>query len=148
MGQAMSWVGPQPPRNLNRYLTRYVDIDLVRSSGEAFMFVKMGPAIILGFIQGLSKIWRGTAIYTKPGVVGGHMTVPGGFDKYLFDRASKGFELEAALSKRQKQVIEESYRRDPDRVSKSSTLDASLTDATLFRLERPFPRPKGKNHES
>ncbi|MGY4629098.1 hypothetical protein ACVWY3_006854 [Bradyrhizobium sp. USDA 4486] len=53
---------PMSTPNINRYLTRAIDIDLAANSSTCFSYSKLGPFAIFGFVQSHPGQWRGTRV--------------------------------------------------------------------------------------
>jgi hypothetical protein len=73
---------PMTTPNINRYLTRAIDMDLVANSSVCFSYSKLGPFAIFGFVQSQPEQWRGTRIPNGAGWFQPHnITVP----RHLWD---------------------------------------------------------------
>ncbi len=129
------------PPNMNRYLVRAVDLNLVLSNGEpAFFYTKMGRLVILGFIDCRHpEHWKSTKVNLGAGIIGGDCNMPEQFLKYLIDRATKVAREYDGLSERQRSVIEQSHRKDIERSVASETFWALEQDVRLFGEEAVFP---------
>ncbi len=128
------------PPNFNRYLMRTIEIHVAARPSEAFVFVKMGPAVALGFVQPPpSDTWVGTAVALEDGQVGGKMAVPVQFLDYLIERAEKVRALMRARSVRQMEKVREAFLANPDRAAASETFRAIQADVERFGIEQVFP---------
>lgn len=129
------------PPNMNRYLVRAVDVNLVLSNGEpAFVYIKMGRLAILGFIDCRHpEHWKGTKVSLGAGTIGGDVGMPEEFLGYLKERATKVAREYDGLSERQRSVIEQSHRKDIERSAASETFWALEQDVRLFGEEAVFP---------
>jgi hypothetical protein len=122
------------PPNMNRYLARAVEMDVVSTSQSAFVYAKLCKLIVLGFIQ-LPQFgqWRGSRVAMNRGVIEPRQFVaPIGFAEYLAERAQRMGELQAQLSDRQKAKIDATMRSDLDRTARSDTFNAMSQDVTMF----------------
>src|SRR5205085_8831678 len=62
--------GPDIPPNINRYLMRATDTDVAHSESTEFIYSKLGPLMIFGFIRcDRRHHWRGTKISATEGLV-------------------------------------------------------------------------------
>jgi hypothetical protein len=128
------------PPNFNRYLMRAIEIHGAGGARVAFVYVKMGPAIALGFIQPPPPdTWVGTSVSIGDGHVGGRMELPGEFLDYLIDRAEKVRASQRARSTRQMEKVREAFLANPDRAAASETLRALQADVERFGVEQVFP---------
>ena len=109
------------PANINRYLLRTVDLDVVRTSNTAFVLTKMGKFFLLGFIDVLHpRQWRGTKINANRGHIGQtDNIVPSQFWDYLKDEARRYAATHNRISERQRRKIDETMWGDLDRVAQS-----------------------------
>ena len=120
--------------NMNRFMIRGTHINLVYSQGKpAFMFTKMGRMALFGFIEiTYLRRWKGTKVHVREGHVGGNISVPSQVLEYLADCARKVGEQYSSISPRQKEIIADTLRRDPDRAAASETFEAMDHDVRLF----------------
>lgn len=126
--------GGDLPANVNRYFLRTVDVDAVRGEKTSFVYSKIGKFIILGFIDvALPRQWVGTKVHVSEGVIGpGHYTLPKPFGGYLIDKALRFASLHEKISDNQRQKIEETARKNLDRVANSASFEAMSHDVRLF----------------
>lgn len=128
------------PPNINRYILRAVQVHVAAHAREAFAFVKMGPALALGFIQPPPPgIWEGTRVSLGEGQVGGDMAAPVEFLDYIIERAEKMHASQQGRSARQKEKIREAFMSNLDRAAASETFRAVHADVERFGIERVFP---------
>lgn len=122
------------PPNMNRFMIRGTHMNLVYSQGQpAFIFTKMGRMALFGFIGiAYPRRWKGTKIHLREGYVGGDISVPSQLLEYLTECARKAHEQYSSISPRQKEVIAEALRRNPDRAAASETFEAMDHDVRLF----------------
>jgi hypothetical protein len=132
------------PPNINRYILRTVDLDVVRSESTAFVVTKMSKYFVLGFIDvNYPKQWRGTKIHAREGLVGSDdFTLPVQFRDYLFDEAKKYGASVAKISEQQHQKMDKLMWENLERVSKSGSFKAMTHDVRIagkaaFAVHRP-----------
>jgi hypothetical protein len=141
LGPIESMSGPKPPSNFNRYLCRSLDIDVVGSQAQAFVFCKPGPMCFLGFISPAKPgVWEGTKIESGGGIFTGKSGVPSTFGDYLSGQAEKTSIAQDKLSERQREVIQRAIEKDLDRVARSDSFAALDADVRLSGREEVFPR--------
>jgi len=128
------------PANINRYSLRAIEIHVAGGATQAFAFVKMGPAVALGFIQPPAPgTWVGTRVALDEGQVGGGMALPVQFLDYVIERAEKMHASQRGRSARQKERIRQAFMANLDRAAASETFRAVHADVERFGLERVFP---------
>lgn len=128
------------PANINRYTLRAIEVHVACNATTAFAFVKMGPAISLGFIQPPpAGMWKGTIVALKEGRVGGKMILPVQFLDYFIDRAERTHASQRGRSARQKEKIRRAFLANLDRAAASETIRAVEADVLRFGMERVFP---------
>jgi hypothetical protein len=128
------------PPNMNRFMIRGCHIDICHGEGHPlYIYVKMGRVTLLGFI-GVEHPhqWVGTKIHVKRGTVGGSIKVPIEFLNFTKEQARSWGDLNASISKKQKDVIKRSYDKNQDRAVKSETFDALERDVRFFGKEAVF----------
>jgi hypothetical protein len=129
------------PANFNRYIMRAIEIDVTGRDREALVYVKMGPAVALGFIQQPEPdTWRGTRVALGDGHVGGTMGLPGQFLDYLIRRAEAIEAAQHKRSPRQREKAREAFLANPDRAAASETMRALRADVEMFGAERVWPK--------
>ena len=126
--------GSELPPNMNRYLARAVEIDVVSNNTAAFVYAKMCKIILVGFVQmPNSREWEGTLVEMEQGTIKpGSRAAPGAFGNYLADRARNMAALQAKISTRQKEKIERTMRANVDRVANSESFAAISQDVMIF----------------
>ena len=138
LGSIESVDGPAPPGNINRYLLRSLDMDLIRDSLSATVYCKMGRALLLGFVrEPEAKRWQGTRVDVGDGILGDtNLFLPDWLLRFLCSKAERLEQLESSMSERQRKVIAKSQSVDPERVAMSDTLHARITDAELQLMRK------------
>ncbi len=126
--------GSELPPNMNRYLARAVEMDVVANNKSAFVYVKMCKLILVGFVQMPNcREWQGPHVATEHGIIApSTRSAPSGFGKYLEDRARRMAALQAKISSRQKDKIASTMRTDLDRTASSETVAAMSNDVRMF----------------
>ncbi len=127
------------PTNINRYTMRSIEIHVASGATHAFAFVKMGPAVAIGFIQPPPPdMWVGTCVTLGDGQVGGRMVVPVQFLDYIIERASKLRSAQRRRSPRQDEKIRKAFEKNLDRAAASETFRVIDADVARFGVERVF----------
>lgn len=135
-GTRLDW--PLPP-NMNFYTLRGVESHVASNSVQAFAFVKMGPAVCLGFIQPPPPgSWIGTKVALGEGQVGGHMGMSRDFLDYFIERAKRVRQAVAGRSARQNAKIKISIAENMGRAAASGTFRALDADVKRFGADRVF----------
>ncbi len=137
------------PSNWNRFLTRGCHINLAHSGGDPlYVYTKMGRITLLGFI-GINhpRHWVGTKIHVKRGVIGGSLKVPVQFLDYMKERAIVELHEKDRISKKQAEVIDRTYRKDPDRAVMSETFRALDHDVRRFGINAVFDEKDSPNED-
>lgn len=123
------------PVNINRYLLRSIDIDVVEDGETAFVYSKLGALMILGFIKMKKpQHWDGGTRLGSSGVIEPrHYGVPMSLGKYVFNQArGSRAKVVGSLSEAQKEKIRRDFRNNMDRAVKSETFRAVDADVRLF----------------
>ncbi len=122
------------PPNINRYILRSVDIDIVHNEKSAFIYSKLGRFIILGFIEKPSPSqWKGTKLHVNNGLIKPQeYTVPNPFGEYLQDKAKRMAKIQDHISEKQNKKIDETLYKDLNRVANSESFKAMSHDVRLF----------------
>jgi hypothetical protein len=125
------------PANLNRYLLRTVNLDVVRGANTIFTFAKLSKFLILGFIELRNpKEWLGTKVHVRHGYIGtGNYVVPHQFGDYLSAQAQKFAAIHGDISESQRAKIDSSMRANIERVARSASFQAMSHDVGLFGSE-------------
>lgn len=119
--------------NINRYLTRAIDIDLVTNSSTCFSYSKLGPFAIFGFVQSHPGQWKGTIIPNGAGWFQPHtISVPKQLWAYLNDRALHVKRVVETISPAQQQKIVESFQANSERFLQSGLYRAMQRDVEMF----------------
>ena len=122
------------PTNINRYLMRTIDMDLVRGRTTNFVYSKLGRFIILGFIrEDHPNRWQGTKISVKTGrVEPSDYILPQQFLEYLNSRAHHMAEQQSKVTLRQRKKIDEAFQANSERLMSSDQFVAIQSDMWMF----------------
>lgn len=122
------------PSNINRYFLRAVDMDIVSGDQTVFVYSKIGPFIILGFVEvPYPEQWVGTQVQLTGGKISPRdYTLPSQFGQFLMQKAERMAKGNAQISERQSVKIDQAYRRDLDKAAASESFKAMDHDVRLF----------------
>ncbi len=140
--------GDDYPKNLNRYLARSSQIDVVAindGKGEragGYIYAKMAHILLIGFLRMPEPtLWKGTKIHVKKGFIGGggnRYELPEVVLRHIQECARNSGQMTSRMSERQRERIAEAWLENPDRVAQSKTVEAMLQDRRMFgRTTRP-----------
>ncbi|PZU18702.1 MAG: hypothetical protein DI589_23840 [Shinella sp.] len=121
------------PKNINRYLLRALDGELVKNDdGVAMTFAKVGRFAIFGQVSGATSAWGGLTV-KRTGVLAANPSGPPPwlFD-FLCDRARETQEARDSMSETQKDKIEIAFASNGERAKQSQSVEAMIYDARLF----------------
>lgn len=120
--------------NLNRYLTRAIDMDLCQGNKTVFTYAKLGRFIVLGFVaEPEPNRWRGTKVNANQGTIEPKTYVlPAAFGGYINDKAKRMASLLENMSEQQHKKVDEAFRKNIDKFVDSDAYDAMLTDIEMF----------------
>lgn len=129
-----SYTGGDMPTNINRYILRTVDIDTVCGGNSAFVYSKLERFVILGFIEmPKPRQWEGSKIHVKQGIVGPKIrTLQPQFVEYFMSKANRMAGVQAKISDRQNKKINETFKKNVDKIATSETYRAMEHDVRLF----------------
>uniref|UniRef100_UPI0035B1D2EB hypothetical protein n=1 Tax=Hylemonella sp. TaxID=2066020 RepID=UPI0035B1D2EB len=119
--------------NINRYLTRMIQMDLCRGSSSIFTFAKLGRFIIFGMIQPDSQRWIGTKVNANGGEIGPRSyQLPRALWDYMNQKARDAAFALSSVSERQQSKIDESFRKNIDGFIGSDAFRAMDADVSTF----------------
>jgi hypothetical protein len=129
-----SFTDPRTPVNINRYLLRAVELDVARAGETAFVYSKLGPFIILGFVSlKYPEQWSGgTKVDCRGTIHPQAYVLPESFGHYVYSRARRSRQILTAISDRQNEKTQDDFRRKMDRLATSETFRAVSEDVRLF----------------
>lgn len=121
--------------NINRYLLRTVDIDILKGSHSIYTFAKLGPIVITGWIMESDRPqnrWSGTSVNVNAGTLKPRRVgLPDTFGDYLNQKAHLVAQKFASMSDAQVSKISADVERNSSRFFESMTYDALLFDSDL-----------------
>lgn len=125
------------PNNINRYLLRAVEMDLAAGQNTSFIYTKMGPISVIGFIDcQLPNHWRDIRVAVRAGRIAPRTyTMPGSFLDYLIDRAKRMSSAMTGVSDKQQKKIDENVRANLDKFAASGHFRAMMRDAEMFGVD-------------
>ena len=129
--------GPVPP-NLNTYLMRSLDFDVMASSRSIVVYMKLPGFMFFGFAEGDGREgWRGTRLGFNGGTFDHRdVQVPEYVARdFIRPKADVVRAAAASMSERQKTKVAERVRKDPDRAARSGTFAAIAHDRSLSGSE-------------
>ena len=135
MDLVKSYRGFELPPNINRYLLRTVEIDVVTlNENQAFVYTKMCKLLLFGFIENENKgDWKGTKLRVNRGNLrSDKYQLPKWFNEHIVRRATTIHEIQEKMSQRQHDKIGEAYRKNIERFESSEMLKAIEQDYLLF----------------
>ena len=120
---------PQLPANINRYLARAPDMDVVCTEKSALTYAKLCKLIVVGFIEMPEpRHWQGTRVAIKQGTIRPQRyVVPQNFGVYLTDQARRMARLYSRMSTKQRAKVVEAFRTNAERAAKSEATRALET---------------------
>lgn len=130
-------VGQSPielPDNINRYLLRSIDFEIVGGREMVLAYVKMGIFLVFGFLVPPVDRWRGSKVCTRGVLRPRHFELPAYVFEYVCYRARHSRQAYGSISERQQQIIERDVRQDKDRFHQSETKVAMEADVRRFGL--------------
>lgn len=124
----------QLPANINRYILRTIDMDVVQNSTTLFTVCKMSKHFVFGFVDVQNpKQWVGTKVHANSGIVGqGKFVLPRQLADYLRTEAERFATVYSSISETQQSKINAKMWNDIDRVAKSGSFEAMRHDVNLF----------------
>lgn len=120
--------------NLNRYLMRMTDFDLLEGETASYVYSKLGRFVILGFIrQDRPNHWQGSKVHLKTGQIEPRKyTINKGLFDYMNARARLVADLLSGISPRQAKNINEARRANVEKYVGSDEFLAMLNDLRMF----------------
>lgn len=120
--------------NINRYLLRAVDIDVLRSEKAIYTYAKLGRFVVLGFIHEPNMgSWGGTKVLANEGFIEPErLTIPASLWRYLNEKAASTTEAFSSMSAAQQAKILKSVETNVDRLIDSDAFAAMHADVAMF----------------
>jgi hypothetical protein len=122
------------PSNINQYVKRSIDIDVVCSTSEAYTYAKLGHIFIFGFIKkDSSKVWNDTKINNDKGtLLNKHYEVPQEYMDFIFNKAKRMLTDQNKMSEKQWNRIDKDYKSNSELFKGSKMFEAINLDEELF----------------
>lgn len=135
------------PSNIQRYLTRAVEVDRLWNNQSAFVFTKMGHIILIGFLrEPEADQWEGTRLQVGAGTLSPTtLVLPDWLLEHVKDRAERLAVVQSTISPRQHNIIDRTQQSNSDRVLQSETLRALMED---HRLQGEMPPDNGPEDDA
>lgn len=129
-----SFTDTRTPVNINRYLLRAVEMDVALGGDTAFVYSKLGPFIILGFISIAHRDqWGGgTKVHLTGTIQPRTYVIPETFGQYLYSKARRSRRILRSISDKQNKKTQDDFHRKIDRLARSETFRALNEDVRLF----------------
>lgn len=119
--------------NINRYLTRTIQMDLCQGRDSIFTFAKLGRFAIFGIVRPDDQAWKGSAVQANEGWVGPRQYVlPRALWDYMNDKARKSAQAMRSVSEKQQTKIDEGFRKNIDSFAGSDAFRAMQADVDMF----------------
>jgi len=129
--------------NINRYLTRAIQMDLCHGDTSVFTFAKLGRFAIFGIIRPDKQPWKGSAVQANEGWVGPRdYVLPRALWGYMNEKARQSAHAMRNVSKKQQAKIDEGFRKNIDSFAGSDAFRAMQADVEMFG-DAAFTRGKG-----
>ncbi len=125
---------PKMPSNINRYITRSIDIAAASSENAAFTYAKLGRIILIGFIEMPNpNHWHHTKIHVNRGnLAKKHYKAHETFRNFMYYQARKAQNSMKKISDKQWDRISEDYEKQSDKYRASEMFKAMTHDFILF----------------
>ena len=118
--------------NVNGYVLRYVDIDVVRSTLQHIVYVKLPRFFIMGMLRDeRPEVWRGTEVHAERGLVSGGQRVPDAFFDFVNEKAERAGSRLSKMSDRQQAKVLGDLQANAGRTEGSDTMKAFGLDVIL-----------------
>ncbi|MCQ2999772.1 hypothetical protein NLO98_08380 [Pseudomonas syringae] len=132
---AMESTNADVPKNINRYLLRTMQMDILSSdNGHLLIYTKIPKFIVLGIAgHPESKKMRSSRVAINGGrIAPATYYWPEGFAQYLFGKANEISDLYKSMDPAQHAAIDRAIKKAPDRAANSGTMDAFRHDLAMF----------------
>jgi hypothetical protein len=131
------------PTNINRYILRTVARGIYSINSKTYVYTKMGKILLIGFIEYHKprRYWNGSQIHAKKGILESNMSVlPPEEIGFFLSRAEKLQLIESSTSPKERDKIDEIYKKKKKKALDSETVKATQLDIELFGKDRVFKR--------
>jgi hypothetical protein len=148
-GEIADVSGLELPPNINRYLTRTVEINAGSGDSVCFTYSKLGPFAVFGFIESLyPEQWKGPKVsYRRGWFEPGNYTLPSQLIEFLTERARLTSKAMEKMSPTQQEKVAESISANPDRFVQSGVFRALQRDVEMFGADAfaKYDDPSGED---
>lgn len=123
------------PPNLNRYLSRSIDMDVVGvSPTSGLVYVKLCRLLVIGFINILPPhAYKGTKLaYGHGKFKHRKYEIPAQLGSYIENKAEKMLALQRTISPAQRKKMEEKSRKHGEAIANSAAFEAWMFDVNTF----------------
>lgn len=121
------------PENINRFILRNIELDIVSSKKTLMTYTKMGKFLLFGHIIPFKQKWRGSKISLNQGTFGSKKyELPMEIADFIFDRARNSSNVYNQISEKQEDKIQEHILNNLDQFRQSDQMKAMLADERLF----------------
>lgn len=119
--------------NINRYLTRTIQMDLCHSRSSTFTFGKLGRFAIFGIVRPDAKRWKGAVVASNEGWVGPRdYELPIALWHYLNEKALKSGAALAGVTDKQRMKIDSAFAKNIGAFAGSDAFRAMKADVEMF----------------
>jgi hypothetical protein len=126
---------PDLPKNINRFVTGPVTLDIVGSDSTLMTFAKLGPIMIFGHIQVRKRTWVGSKIAVKEGKFPSKKYIlPPSLIGLLNEKAGFVEEAWEKLSPKQRKLIDDNIISKGESFFDSGQGKAIIADAEMFGI--------------
>ena len=124
------------PKNMNRFMTGAVTLDIVGSDLSLMTFAKLGRFSIFGIIQKGSNRWEGTKVHVQHGLLKpGKFVVPIGLINLFREKAHLASEAVNSLSPAQRAKVNNHVQNNLEAFAASEQFKAIAADARMFGVD-------------
>lgn len=120
--------------NINRYLMRAVDLDLLRGESSILTYAKLGRFVIIGAIRDPNAArWKGTKVHPSQGAIRPrNFSVPESLFEYFNYKANHIRMTLESISPAQRQKMDRAFRENIERYRNSDAFKALHADVEMF----------------
>lgn len=124
---------PDLPENINRFLARNVEMDVIGGRSEFMTYAKLGRFVIFGMMKRPRQAWGGTRVFGNSGQIAPRTySLPASIMYFLMDRARLSNEAISQMSEKQVDKVDAAILANIDRVVNSEQMRAMVADAAMF----------------
>jgi hypothetical protein len=148
MDELESVSGFETPTNINRYIIRSVDMDVVSGTRSVFVYTKLPRLTFIGMVEmdDARRAWKGTRIALRSGTIRPRkFVVPEAFGEYMMGKARLAAAALASMSDKQKALVDVAALSDLERLSASETISAMASDVDMFGLAAFAPPERDRS---